>query len=54
MLAGALGELLAAGAADPFAPDVVCVPSRGVERWITQQLSLVLGSREGGADGIFH
>ena len=37
---------------DPFAPEIVCVPSRGVERWLTQQLSLVLGARPGGFDGV--
>ncbi len=28
------------------------MPSRGVERWLTQQLSLVLGARPGGFDGV--
>ena len=28
---------------DPFAPEIVSVPSRGIERWLTQQLSNVLG-----------
>jgi exodeoxyribonuclease V gamma subunit len=34
-------DVLAArtGAADPFAPEVVAVPTRGVERWVTQQLA---------------
>ena len=44
--------MLANGGEDPFVPEVVCVPSRGVERWLTQQLSLVLGARPGGADGV--
>ncbi len=52
VLAGGLCALLASGAADPFAPEIICVPSRGVERWLTQQLSLVLGARPGGADGV--
>ncbi len=52
VLAGALGELLAEAVSDPFAAEVVCVPSRGVERWITQQLALVLGARGGGFDGV--
>jgi exodeoxyribonuclease V gamma subunit len=47
-----LCALLSDGAADPFAPEIVCVPSRGVERWLTQQLSLVLGARPGGSDGV--
>ena len=41
-LIGPLAELLATAPADPFAPDVIAVPSRGVERWVTQQLSLTL------------
>ncbi len=52
MLAGGLCGLLSSGAPDPFAPELVCVPSRGVERWLTQQLSLVLGARPGGSDGV--
>ncbi len=52
MLAGALSELLRTGAQDPFAPEIICVPSRGVERWLTQQLSLVLGAQPGAYDGI--
>ncbi len=52
VLASALSELLADGTDDPFAPEVISVPSRGVERWLTQQLSLVLGARPGGFDGV--
>ncbi len=52
MLAGGLCTLLAGGVQDPFAAEIVCVPSRGVERWLTQQLSLVLGARAGGFDGV--
>ena len=35
MLADALAELLANAPPDPFAPDVVAVPTRGIERWLT-------------------
>jgi exodeoxyribonuclease V gamma subunit len=52
VLSGGLAALLSGGAHDPFAPEIVCVPSRGVERWLTQQLSLVLGARPGGSDGV--
>ena len=45
-----LGELLADVPADPFTPEVVAVPSKGVERWITQTLSASLGT--GAGDGI--
>jgi exodeoxyribonuclease V gamma subunit len=49
-LVAALGEVLARPTGDPFAPEVVAVPSRGVERWLAQQLSHVLGARAG--DGV--
>jgi exodeoxyribonuclease V gamma subunit len=52
VLAGALAQLLSAGSDDPFSAEIVCVPSKGVERWLTQQLSLVLGARPGGFDGV--
>ncbi|HEY6758455.1 MAG TPA: exodeoxyribonuclease V subunit gamma [Baekduia sp.] len=50
-LVDALAAVLAEPLADPFAPEVVAVPTRGVERWLTQQLSGSLGARAG-ADGI--
>ncbi len=45
-----LAEVLRVPPDDPFTPEVVAVPSRGVERWISQQLSSVLGATrdEGG------
>jgi len=52
VLVGGLGQLLASTAADPFVPDVVAVPSRGVERWIAQTLSSSLGAQSGRADGV--
>lgn len=51
-LAAALAELLATAPDDPFAVEVVAVPTRGVERWLTQRLSHRLGARPGLADGI--
>src|SRR3954471_17360606 len=51
-LVAALGTLLATPPADPFAPEVVSVPTRGMERWLTQRLSAVLGARDGRADGV--
>lgn len=51
ILADGLGELLATPPADPFAEDLVVVPARGVERWLSQRLSHVLG-RSAGADGV--
>lgn len=51
-LAEALGELLAVPLADPFAEEVVVVPARGVERWLTQRLSHRLGVGARGGDGV--
>jgi len=46
-----LANILAGRPADPFAPDVVAVPARGVERWLSQRLSHLLGAH-GGNDGV--
>ena len=55
-LADGLGRLLGAVPADPFVADVVAVPAKGVERWLAQRLSGVLGVVDGGrgqvGDGI--
>ncbi|MCB1264278.1 MAG: exodeoxyribonuclease V subunit gamma [Mycobacterium sp.] len=51
VLADGLGNLLATPPPDPFAEDLVVVPARGVERWLSQRLSHVLG-RGTGADGV--
>ena len=51
-LAGALGELLASPLADPFAEELVVVPAKGVERWLTQRLSHRLGTSPGRGDGV--
>ena len=50
-LADGLGALLATPPPDPFAEDLVMVPARGVERWLSQRLSHVLG-RGSGEDGV--
>jgi exodeoxyribonuclease V gamma subunit len=52
VLAEALAVLLAEVGPDPFAADVVAVPTRGIERWLTQRLSALLGSRPGTGDGV--
>ncbi|HTY35311.1 exodeoxyribonuclease V subunit gamma [Mycobacterium sp.] len=52
LLAAGLGALLAAPLADPFAEELVLVPARGVERWLSQRLSHVLGCRPGAGDGV--
>jgi exodeoxyribonuclease V gamma subunit len=51
LLADGLGALLAQPLDDPFAMELVLVPARGVERWLSQRLSHVLG-RGAGADGV--
>ena len=51
-LVAALAQLLADPPADPFAREVVAVPTRGMERWLTQRLSAGLGAAPGRADGI--
>jgi exodeoxyribonuclease V gamma subunit len=43
LLADGLGALLADPLPDPFAEELVLVPARGVERWLSQRLSHVLG-----------
>lgn len=52
VLADALGELLATPLADPFADEVVVVPAKGIERWLSQRLSHRLGAAEGSGDGV--
>src|SRR3954464_13406648 len=48
----ALGALLAAPLPDPFAPEVIAVPTRGMERWLTQKMSGSLGATPGRFDGV--
>lgn len=52
LLADELGTLLATAPDDPFATEVVVVPARGVERWLTQRLSHRLGTGPRGGDGV--
>lgn len=52
VLADALGDLLSAPLDDPFAQEVVVVPAKGVERWLTQRLSHRLGTGPRGGDGV--
>jgi exodeoxyribonuclease V gamma subunit len=51
LLADALGDLLARPLEDPFATELVLVPARGVERWLSQRLSHRLG-RGDAHDGV--
>src|ERR1700760_220767 len=50
-LAVALAEVLREPPADPFTAEIVAVPSKGVERWLAQRLSHVLGVGRGD-DGV--
>ncbi|ORV96937.1 exodeoxyribonuclease V subunit gamma [Mycobacterium kyorinense] len=43
LLADGLGALLADPLPDPFAEELVLVPARGVERWLSQRLAQTLG-----------
>ncbi|MET0475218.1 MAG: exodeoxyribonuclease V subunit gamma [Mycobacterium sp.] len=51
LLADGLGALLSQPLEDPFATELVLVPARGTERWLSQRLSHVLG-RGSGSDGV--
>ncbi len=51
-LADGLADLLVTPLPDPFAREVVVVPARGVERWLTQRLSHRLGVGDRGGDGV--
>jgi len=51
LLADGLGALLSDPLPDPFAEELVIVPAKGVERWLSQRLSHLLG-RGDGADGV--
>jgi exodeoxyribonuclease V gamma subunit len=51
-LADGLAETLLEPLDDPFTPDVVAVPTRGIERWLAQRLSTRLGATDGRGDGV--
>lgn len=51
-LATGLARVLRAPLSDPFAEEVIVVPARGVERWLSQQLSHQLGVGPRGGDGV--
>ena len=50
-LADGLGRLLGTPLPDPFTTELVVVPARGMERWLSQRLSHVLGAGPDG-DGV--
>jgi len=49
-LVAALVAVVAGSTSDPFAPVVVAVPAKGIERWLSQRLSHELGAKDG--DGV--
>ena len=51
-LVDALGAVVRLPLDDALQAEVVAVPTRGVERWLTQRLSAVLGASAGRADGV--
>ncbi len=51
-LVSMLGHLVADPLPDPMTPEVISVPTRGIERWLAQRLSARLGAREGRQDGV--
>lgn len=52
VLADALADVLATGLPDPMASEIVAVPARGIERWLSQRLAVRLGSSTELGDGI--
>ena len=51
VLVGLLCDQVVAPLDDPFATELVAVPTRGIERWLTQRIASELG-RRGAGDGI--
>ena len=51
-LVDALAAVVSSPLDDPMQAEVVAVPTRGMERWLTQRLSAVLGASPGRADGV--
>jgi exodeoxyribonuclease V gamma subunit len=52
LLAEGLAELLRDPLPDPFARELVIVPAKGIERWLSQRLSHRLGPTPGREDGV--
>ncbi len=52
VLADGLAAVLRTPLADPFATEVVVVPAKGVERWLSQRLSHHLGADDARGDGV--
>jgi exodeoxyribonuclease V gamma subunit len=52
VLAAALADLLATPLPDPFATELLVVPAKGVERWLSQRLAHRLGRGSRPGDGV--
>ena len=52
LLVEGLADLLRTPLPDPFAQELVLVPAKGVERWLSQRLSHRLGHSESREDGV--
>jgi exodeoxyribonuclease V gamma subunit len=52
LLVQGLAGLLSVPLPDPFARELVIVPARGIERWLSQRLSHRLGTGTSGQDGV--
>lgn len=51
-LADALVRIIADPPDDPFTPEIVAIPTRGVERWLTHRIAQTVGASEDRRDGI--
>ena len=51
-LVSMLAQLVAEPLEDPMTPEVVSVPTKGIERWLGQRLSARLGVTPGATDGV--
>ena len=51
-LVSMLAQLVAEPLQDPMTPEVVSVPTKGIERWLGQRLSARLGVTPGATDGV--
>lgn len=51
-LVDGLAAVLQTPSGDAFTPEVVAVPTRGIERWLTQRLSATLGASADRGDGV--
>jgi exodeoxyribonuclease V gamma subunit len=47
-----LAELVSEPLDDPMTPEIVSVPTRGIERWLSQRLAGQLGASPGAHDGV--